>query len=72
MQIFDANSTNVTEVRTKERRNIQTDKRKDENYIPLGINAAGGIIKRQPCIQWGATLLFIPFKFMNIINSFLE
>ena len=40
MQNFDANSTNVTEVRT----NIHTDERKDENYIPLGINA-GGIMK---------------------------
>ena len=43
MQNFDANSTNVTEVRTNELTNIRTDERKDESYIPLGINA-GGII----------------------------
>ena len=40
-QNFDANSTNVTEVRTNERTNIQTDERKDKNYIPVGINAGG-------------------------------
>ena len=40
-QNFDANSTNVTEVRTNERTNIRTDKRKGENYIPVGINAGG-------------------------------
>ena len=44
-QNFDANSTNVTELRTNERTNeqtnIQTDERKDENYIPVGINAGG-------------------------------
>ena len=39
---FDANSTKVTEV---ERTNIQTDERKDENYIPVGING-GGIMNR--------------------------
>ena len=44
MQNFDVNSTNVTEVRTKEHTNGRTDKRKDENYIPLGINAGGIII----------------------------
>ena len=46
-----SNSTNRTEVRTNEqtnertnkRMNICTDQQKDENYIPLGINA-GGII----------------------------
>ena len=43
-QNFDANSTNVTEVRTNEQTNIQTDERKDENYKPIGINAGG--IKR--------------------------
>ena len=43
-QNFDANSTNVTEVRTNELTNIRTDKRKGENYIPVGINA-GGITK---------------------------
>ena len=32
-----SNSTNGTEVQTNER----TDERKDENYIPLGINAGG-------------------------------
>ena len=32
-----SNATNGTEVRT----NIRTDKLKDENYIPLGINARG-------------------------------
>ena len=42
-QNFDANSTNVTEVRTNELTNIRTDERKGENYIPVGINA-GGII----------------------------
>ena len=40
MQNFDANSTNVTEVRT----NIRTDEGKGENYIPVGINAGGIII----------------------------
>ena len=40
-QNFDANSTNMTEVRTDEQTNIQTDERKDENYIPVGINAGG-------------------------------
>ena len=49
MQNFDANSMNVTEVRTIERTNEhmngRTDKRKGENYIPVCINA-GGIMKR--------------------------
>ena len=40
-QNFDANSTNVTEVRTNEHTNGRTDERKDENYIPVGINAGG-------------------------------
>ena len=40
-QNFDANSTNVTEVRTNEHTNGRTDERKDENYIPFGINAGG-------------------------------
>ena len=31
----------MTELRTNERTNIQTDERKDENYIPVGINAGG-------------------------------
>ena len=35
----------MTEVRTNERTNIQTDERKDENYIPVSINA-GGINRR--------------------------
>ena len=39
------NSMNRTELRTKKRMNIRTDERKDENYIPLGINA-GGIIRQ--------------------------
>ena len=43
-QNFDANSTNVTKVRTNKHTNGQIDKRNDENYIPVGINA-GGIIK---------------------------
>ena len=43
-QNFDANSTNVTEVRTNEHTNGRTDERKDENYIPVGINAGGIII----------------------------
>ena len=47
MQNFDANSTNVTEVRTNEQTNIQTDERKDENYIPLGINAGGIMTARE-------------------------
>ena len=46
MQNFDANSTNVTEVRTNEHTNGRTDERKDENYIPLGINAGG--VKIEP------------------------
>ena len=37
---FVVNSTNVTDERT----NIQMDKQKSENYIPLGINAGGIII----------------------------
>ena len=41
---FWSNSTNGTEVWTNERTNKRTYERKDENYIPLGINA-GGIIK---------------------------
>ena len=40
MQNFDANSTNVTELRM----NIRTDERKGENNIPVSINA-GGIIR---------------------------
>ena len=36
------------EVRTNKQTNIQTDERKDENYIPLGINA-GGIISSLSC-----------------------
>ena len=44
-QNFDANSTNVTEVRTNEptneHTNGRTDERKGENYIPVGINAGG-------------------------------
>ena len=43
-QNFDANSTNVTEVRTNGQTNIQMDERKDKNYIPVCINA-GVIIK---------------------------
>ena len=39
-QNFDANSTRRKEVCTNKR----TDKRTDENYLPVGINA-GGIIK---------------------------
>ena len=31
----------MTEVRTNEHTNGRTDKRKDENYVPLGINAGG-------------------------------
>ena len=40
---FEVNSTNVTESdeRTNERTNERTYKRKDENYIALGINARG-------------------------------
>ena len=44
---FDVNSTNATESneRTNERTNKQTnggtDKRKDESYISIGINAGG-------------------------------
>ena len=55
-QNFDANSTNVTEVRTNERTNEhtngRTDKRKGENYIPVGINAGGitnGIANSEDC-----------------------
>ena len=40
-QNFDANSTNVTEVRTNELTNIRTDERKGKNYTPVGINAGG-------------------------------
>ena len=36
MQNFDASSTTVMEY---ERTTMRTDKRKDENYIPIGINA---------------------------------
>ena len=31
----------MTEVQTNEHTNGRTDKRKDENYLPLGINAGG-------------------------------
>ena len=41
MQNFDANYTNVTEARTNEHTNGRMDEQKDENYIPLGINAGG-------------------------------
>ena len=37
-QNFDTNSTNGS---TNEKTNIQMAERKDENYIPLGINAGG-------------------------------
>ena len=36
-----SNSTNGTELRTNKQTNIRTDERKDENDIPLGINARG-------------------------------
>ena len=36
-----SNSMNRTKLRTDKWTNIRTDKRKDENYIPLGINAGG-------------------------------
>ena len=48
-QNFDANSTQRKEVQRNAQTNERTYERKDENYIPLGINArgiinAGGII----------------------------
>ena len=50
---FDVNSTNATESkeRTNEHTNGWTDKRKDESYIPLGINA-GGITTHNPFLYW--------------------
>ena len=50
-----SNSTNGTKLQTDER----TDERKDENYIPLGINA-GGIIR------W---FFFFFFLFNQVISS---
>ena len=40
---FEVNSTNVMESteQMNEQMNIQTDERKGESYIPLGINAEG-------------------------------
>ena len=43
---------------TNERTNIRTDERKDENYIPLGINAGGIIIDES-----------LPQGFPNQINE---
>ena len=51
MQKFDIYSTNLTEVRTNEHTNRQRDERKDENYIPVGINAAGITIFPFPYIS---------------------
>ena len=39
------------EVRTNKRTNIRTDEWKDENYIPLGINAGGIIKSGNTCIS---------------------
>ena len=39
----------MNEQTNKQMKNIRTDERKDENYIPLGINAVG-IIKWLACL----------------------
>ena len=56
MQNCDANSMNVKEVRTNEHTNGRTDQRKEENYIPVGINAGG--IKTKVTVQLINVLVF--------------
>ena len=56
---FVVNFTNVTDERT----NIQMDKQKSENYIPLGINAGGIIINALILI-----VLFIRFISLASVN----
>ena len=71
-QNFDANSTNVTDVRTNEQTNEhtngRTDERKDENYIPVGINA-GGINSIAPDEE--QRVLGVPQKFHKEWNALL-
>ena len=47
--------------------NERTYERKDENYIPLGINA-GGVIST---VQYLSNRLTNPFMFGIILNSYL-
>ena len=53
---FEVNSTNVME--SNEGTNIGTDEWKDENYIPLGINAGGITIILESILSQGNNLTF--------------
>ena len=83
-----SNSTNGMKLRKDKRTNIQTDARKDENYIPLGINAGGitrdimlsrqwttkVLIRLCRCTGWSALLLFKYGinRFSHFMKSFIS